>query len=44
MTQITTPDLNKILEALRAVRDPSVNLQGIVISLFVPHFQYCGPP
>lgn len=39
MTQIATPDLNNVLEALRAVRDPSVNVQGIVIFLRVPHFQ-----
>ena len=35
MAQIATPDLDKILEALRAVRDPSVNAQGMAAFLHV---------
>ena len=34
MAQIATPDLDKILEALRAVRDPSINVQGMNDAFF----------
>ena len=35
MSQIATHDLDKNLEALRAVRDPAVNLQGTVLILVI---------
>ena len=35
MAQIATPDLDKMLEALRAVRDPSINVQGMTVFLHV---------
>ena len=41
MAQIATPDLQKILEALRAVRDPSINAQGMAGYIHVLQDEGC---